>query len=49
MKNKHTNPSYHLPPALRATVVQETIPHSPLLDGIIIPSLRDRLILSQDQ
>ncbi|KAK4049464.1 hypothetical protein OIO90_005415 [Microbotryomycetes sp. JL221] len=49
MRNKREQPSYHLPPSLKATVTQQTVPHSQFFDGIIFPSLRDRLILLKDQ
>ncbi|SCZ88758.1 BZ3500_MvSof-1268-A1-R1_Chr2-1g04618 [Microbotryum saponariae] len=45
VRNKLENPSYHLPPALRATEIQQSIPHPPWVDGIIFSSLRDRVIL----
>ncbi|KAM0752842.1 hypothetical protein T439DRAFT_323456 [Meredithblackwellia eburnea MCA 4105] len=49
MRNKREQPQYHLPPSLKATVTQQTVPHSPFFDGIIFSSLRDRLILLKDQ
>lgn len=49
MGNKRSNPSYHLPPALNATVLQKSIPHDTFFDGVIFASLRDRLILCKDQ
>ncbi|KAM0791533.1 hypothetical protein ACM66B_005982 [Microbotryomycetes sp. NB124-2] len=49
MRNKREQPNYHLPPSLKATVTQQTVPHSTFFDGIIFPSLRDRLILLKDQ
>lgn len=39
------NHEYHLPPSLRPTVVQRTVPHEHAIDGICFPSLRDRMIL----
>ncbi|GAA5886098.1 hypothetical protein JCM6882_004264 [Rhodosporidiobolus microsporus] len=48
MRNKRENPNYHLPPSLRMSTVQQTVPHPPFLDGIIFSSLRDRLILLKD-
>lgn len=33
MRNKRSSPAYHLPPSLRATVTQQTVPHSPFFDG----------------
>ncbi|GAA6038203.1 hypothetical protein JCM8097_005792 [Rhodosporidiobolus ruineniae] len=49
MKNRRDNPNYNLPPSLRLTVTQQTVPHHPFFDGIIFSSLRDRLILLKDQ
>ncbi|SCV71857.1 BQ2448_4551 [Microbotryum intermedium] len=45
VRNKHQNSSYHLPPALRATDIQQSISHPAWVDAIIFPSLRDRVIL----
>jgi len=45
MENYRQNPNYHLPPSLTPTRIQRTIAHEHLIDGIIIPSLRDQLIL----
>ncbi|OCF30477.1 hypothetical protein I316_07859 [Kwoniella heveanensis BCC8398] len=45
LNNFRLNPDYHLPPALRPTVVQRTVPHEHAIDGIIFPSFRDRMIL----
>lgn len=39
------NHAYHLPPSLTPTVVQRTIPHEHSIDGIIFPSMRDRMIM----
>ncbi|GAA5986034.1 hypothetical protein JCM5350_005507 [Sporobolomyces pararoseus] len=49
MKSKREHPEYNLPPSLKATPTQTLVPHSPIFDGIIFPSLRDRLILLKDQ
>ena len=49
MRNKRDNPNYKLPPSLRATITQSSVPHSPFFDGIVFASLRDRLILLKDQ
>ncbi|GAA5965362.1 hypothetical protein JCM3765_004871 [Sporobolomyces pararoseus] len=49
MKSKREHPDYILPPSLKATPTQTLVPHSPIFDGIIFPSLRDRLILLKDQ
>ncbi|KAL4959741.1 DUF3425 domain-containing protein [Aspergillus stella-maris] len=35
-----------LPPSLRATVIQRTMPHHPWLDLLPIPQMRDNLILA---
>ncbi|WVQ64790.1 uncharacterized protein L199_002959 [Kwoniella botswanensis] len=45
LNNFRMNHEYHLPPSLRPTVVQRTIPHEHAIDGIIFPSIRDRMIL----
>nr|XP_018264594.1 uncharacterized protein I303_02766 [Kwoniella dejecticola CBS 10117]OBR86752.1 hypothetical protein I303_02766 [Kwoniella dejecticola CBS 10117] len=45
LNNFRMNHEYHLPPSLRPTVVQRTIPHEHAIDGIIFPSVRDRMIL----
>ncbi|WWC87758.1 uncharacterized protein L201_002650 [Kwoniella dendrophila CBS 6074] len=45
LNNFRANHDYHLPPSLRPTVVQRTIPHEHAIDGIIFPSIRDRMIL----
>ncbi|KAF7184296.1 hypothetical protein CNMCM7691_004982 [Aspergillus felis] len=37
-----------LPPALRPTAIQRTVPHHPWLDLIPFPYMRDTLILTQD-
>lgn len=39
------NHEYMLPPSLRPTPVQQTIPHEHAIDGILFPSVRDRMIL----
>ncbi|GAA5940875.1 uncharacterized protein JCM15063_000906 [Sporobolomyces koalae] len=49
MKSKRDYPDYILPPSLRETATQTLVPHSAVFDGIIFPSLRDRLILLKDQ
>ncbi|GAA5882472.1 hypothetical protein JCM16303_001750 [Sporobolomyces ruberrimus] len=49
MKSKREHPDYILPPSLKATPTQTLVPHSPIFDGIIFPSMRDRLILLKDQ
>nr|XP_019004725.1 uncharacterized protein I203_02849 [Kwoniella mangroviensis CBS 8507]OCF68186.1 hypothetical protein I203_02849 [Kwoniella mangroviensis CBS 8507] len=45
LNNFRMNHEYHLPPSLRPTVVQRTIPHEHAIDGILFPSIRDRMIL----
>ncbi|AAW42655.1 hypothetical protein CNBC5960 [Cryptococcus deneoformans B-3501A] len=45
LNNFRMNHEYHLPPSLRPTVVQRTVPHEHAIDGICFPSLRDRMIL----
>ncbi|KAL4877355.1 hypothetical protein BJY04DRAFT_209959 [Aspergillus karnatakaensis] len=50
----HADRDYHnhrdfdasLPPCLRATIVQRTVPHHPWLDLLPIPQMRDNLILA---
>ncbi|GAA6016693.1 hypothetical protein JCM11491_000209 [Sporobolomyces phaffii] len=49
MKSKREHPDYILPPSLKATPTQTLVPHSAVFDGIVFPSLRDRLILLKDQ
>ncbi|GAA6006935.1 hypothetical protein JCM10207_009145 [Rhodosporidiobolus poonsookiae] len=49
MANKRKDPTYKLPPSLRFSITQQTVPHHPFFDGLIFPSLRDRLILLKDQ
>ncbi|GAA6059056.1 hypothetical protein JCM10212_001281 [Sporobolomyces blumeae] len=49
MQRKREHPEYNLPPSLRSTSVQNLVPHNAVFDGIIFPSLRDRLILLKDQ
>lgn len=39
------NHEYMLPPSLRPTPVQQTIPHEHAIDGVLFPSVRDRMIL----
>lgn len=39
------NHAYTLPSSLRPTKVQRTVPHEHAIDGIIFPSIRDRMIL----
>ena len=46
---ERSDPDYILPPSLKATPTQTLVPHNAIFDGIIFPSLRDRLILLKDQ
>lgn len=39
------NHEYTLPPSLRPTPVQRTLPHEHAIDGILFPNIRDRMIL----
>ncbi|KAJ9094758.1 hypothetical protein QFC21_005917 [Naganishia friedmannii] len=45
LNNFHVNPNYVLPLSLRPTQAQRTIPHEHIIDGIIFPTLRDKMIL----
>ncbi|ODN76777.1 hypothetical protein, variant 1 [Cryptococcus amylolentus CBS 6039] len=45
LNNFRMNHEYHLPPSLRPTVIQRTVPHEHAIDGICFPSMRDRMIL----
>ncbi|KAK8861477.1 hypothetical protein IAR55_002298 [Kwoniella newhampshirensis] len=45
LNNFRLNHEYHLPPSLRPTVVQRTVPHEHAIDGIVFPTVRDRMIL----
>jgi len=49
VNNYHRNNGYCLPSSLRPTLVQRTIPHDGVIDGIIHPELRDRMILLRDR
>ncbi|WVR03908.1 hypothetical protein IAU60_000907 [Kwoniella sp. DSM 27419] len=49
LNNFRMNHEYHLPPSLRPTAVQRTVPHEHAIDGIIFPSIRDRMILLRGQ
>jgi len=46
--NHRRNNAYCLPASLRTTLVQRTIPHNGVIDRIIHPELRDRMILLRD-
>ncbi|KAL7419685.1 hypothetical protein Q5752_005601 [Cryptotrichosporon argae] len=39
------NHEYRLPPSLRPTAVQRTVPHEHAIDGVVFPSIRNRMIL----
>ncbi|KAF8974400.1 hypothetical protein BDZ97DRAFT_19961 [Flammula alnicola] len=45
LENYKRNSSYCLPASLRPTIVQRTIPHESVVDGVLHPELRDRMIL----
>ncbi|WVQ94504.1 hypothetical protein IAU59_001583 [Kwoniella sp. CBS 9459] len=45
LNNFRLNPEYRLPPALRPTGVQRTVPHEHAIDGIIFPTVRERMII----
>jgi hypothetical protein len=45
LENYKRNSSYCLPASLRPTVVQRTIPHESVVDVVLHPELRDRMIL----
>ncbi|KZW03872.1 hypothetical protein EXIGLDRAFT_715920 [Exidia glandulosa HHB12029] len=45
LENYRRNPQYHLPTSLRPSLIQRTIPHDTVIDGIPLPELRDRMIL----
>ncbi|THH33731.1 hypothetical protein EUX98_g410 [Antrodiella citrinella] len=45
LDNYKRNTQYCLPSSLRPTLVQRTIPHESVIDNILHPELRDRMIL----
>ncbi|EJD01041.1 uncharacterized protein FOMMEDRAFT_141779 [Fomitiporia mediterranea MF3/22] len=45
LDNYKRNNAYCLPQSLRPTLVQRTVPHESVIDGIPHPELRDRMIL----
>jgi len=45
LDNYKRNGAYCLPSSLRPTLVQKTVPHESVIDGILHPELRDRMIL----
>ncbi|KAL7409012.1 hypothetical protein BDY24DRAFT_404702 [Mrakia frigida] len=49
LTNYRQNPAYHLPPSLVPTMLQRTVPHDHLIDGVVFSSLRDQMIVMRDQ
>ncbi|EIM21832.1 hypothetical protein WALSEDRAFT_60263 [Wallemia mellicola CBS 633.66] len=49
LNNFRADQSYHLPPSLKPTITQRTVPHDNLIDGIIFSNLRDKLILQESK
>ncbi|KAI0650023.1 hypothetical protein C8Q79DRAFT_941970 [Trametes meyenii] len=49
LDNYKRNNNYCLPSSLRPTLVQRTIPHESIIDGVLHPELRDRMILLRDR
>jgi len=49
VNNFRRNSAYCLPSSLRLTLVQRTVHHESVVDTIIHPELRDRMILLQDR
>ncbi|TFK29300.1 hypothetical protein FA15DRAFT_664224 [Coprinopsis marcescibilis] len=47
LENYKRNPNYCLPSSLRPTSLQRTIPHESVLDRLLHPELRDRVILNR--
>jgi len=45
LDNYKRNSQYCLPSSLRPTLVQRTVPHESVIDNILHPELRDRMIL----
>ncbi|KAF9535096.1 hypothetical protein CPB83DRAFT_843463 [Crepidotus variabilis] len=45
LENYKRNSQYCLPSSLRPTIVQRTIPHESVIDRVLFPELRDRMIL----
>ena len=39
--------NYHLPSSLKPTLVQRTVPHDPIIDGLPFANMRDKLILQE--
>ncbi|KAI0829455.1 hypothetical protein BC628DRAFT_1138636 [Trametes gibbosa] len=49
LDNYKRNNNYCLPSSLRPTLVQRTIPHESVIDNVLHPELRDRMILLRDR
>ncbi|KAG6837942.1 hypothetical protein H0H93_008336 [Arthromyces matolae] len=49
LDNYKRNNQYCLPSSLRPSLVQRTIPHESVIDGILHPELRDRMILYRNR
>ncbi|KAI0676867.1 hypothetical protein C8Q78DRAFT_50817 [Trametes maxima] len=49
LDNYKRNNNYCLPSSLRPTLVQRTIPHESIIDGVLHPELRDRMILLRER
>ncbi|GLB33631.1 putative protein with domain of unknown function (DUF3425) [Lyophyllum shimeji] len=49
LDNYKRNNQYCLPASLRPTIVQRTIPHESVIDGILHAELRDRMILLRNR
>ncbi|KAF8165155.1 hypothetical protein B0H34DRAFT_793579 [Crassisporium funariophilum] len=49
LENYKRNSSYCLPASLRPTPAQRTIPHESVLDRVLHPELRDRMILFRER
>jgi hypothetical protein len=49
LENYKRNTAYHLPASLRPTPVQRSVAHDSVIDGIIHPELRNRMILLRDR
>ncbi|TDL29281.1 hypothetical protein BD410DRAFT_779642 [Rickenella mellea] len=49
LDNYKRNNAYCLPQSLRPTLVQRTVPHEGIIDGVVYPELRDRMILLRAQ
>ncbi|TFK76084.1 hypothetical protein BDN72DRAFT_810061 [Pluteus cervinus] len=49
LENYKRNSQYCLPSSLRPTLVQKTVPHESVIDKILHPELRDRMILLRDR